>query len=76
MCRWPCLYGECACLRGCMLVCECVCLYGGCVACVCVSDHVCIVIVCVCVGVCMFVNVRACMVGVLCLYVSPVVFVL
>ena len=69
MCILPCLSGDCACLPECIHVCECVCLYGGCVAFVCASGHVCIVIVCACVGVFMFVPVCACMVIVLCLYV-------
>ena len=40
-----------------------------------VSGNVCMVIVNVCMGVCMFVNVCACMVAVLCLYVFLVMFV-
>ena len=75
MCLWPCLYGDCVCLRVCMHVCECVCLYCGCVVFVCVPGHVCMVIVDVYVGVCMFVNVCAYMVTVLCLYVSLTMFV-
>ena len=59
MCLWPCLYGNCECLRVCINVCECVRLYGDCVVFVCVSGHVYIAIVCVCIGVCMFVNVCA-----------------
>ena len=46
------------------------CVYCGCVVFVCVSGNGCIVIVGVCFGVCMFVDVCACMVNVLCLYVS------
>ena len=72
---WSCVYGDCVCLRGYMHICECVCLYGACVVFVFVSGHVCIVIVGVCVGVCMFVNMCACMVLVLCLYVSLPMFV-
>ena len=77
MCLWPCLYGDCVCLRRCVYVCDCVCLYCGCVVFVCVSGNVCIMIVGVCVGVCMLVNVCvcACMVVVLCLYVSLAMFV-
>ena len=70
MCLWRCLYGGCWCLRLCMHVCECACLYGVCVVLVCVSCHVCILIVCVFACVCMFVRVCACVVFVLCLYVS------
>ena len=43
----------------------CVCLNGDCVVFVCVSGKVCIVIVRVCVRVCMFVDVCACLVDVL-----------
>ena len=50
-----------------MHVCECACLNCDCVVFVNVSGHVCVVSVGVCVGVCMFVNVCACMVIVLCL---------
>ena len=60
--------------HGCPNVCECVCLYGDCVVFVCVSGHVCMVIVGVCMGVCMLVNVCACMVVVLCLYVCLAMF--
>ena len=63
------LYRDCGCLPECMYVCECVCLYGGCAVFVCVSGHVCMVIVGVCMGVCMFADVRACMVIVLRLHV-------
>ena len=42
---------------------------------VCVSGHVCIVVVGVCVGVCMFVNVCACKLIVLWLYASLAIFV-
>ena len=59
------------CLRACVHVCDCECLYGGCVVFVCVSGHVRMVIVCVYVCVLMFENVCACVVFVLCLYVSP-----
>ena len=45
------------------------CLYCGCVVFVCVFGHVCMVIVYVCVGVCICVNVCDGMVVVLCLYV-------
>ena len=55
--------------------CECVCLHGGCDAFVCASGHVCMVIVCDCIGVCMFVIECAHMVVVLCLYVSLAMFV-
>ena len=72
---WPCLYGDCGCLRSCIHVCQCVRLYCDVVVFVCVSGDVCMVIVCVCVGVCMFVNVCACMVVVMCLYVSLAMFV-
>ena len=63
------------CGRGCMHVCVCVCLYGDRVVFAFASGHVCMVIVGVCVGVCMLVNVCGCMVIVLCLYVSPAMFV-
>ena len=43
---------------------------------VCASGHVCMVILRICVGVCTFVVVNACMVIVLCLYVSLAMFVL
>ena len=76
VCVWPCVYGDCGCLRGRMHVCWCVRLYGDCVVFVCVSCHVCMVIVGVRVNVCMCVNVCACMVIVLCLYVSLAMFVL
>ena len=72
---WPCSYGNCVCLRGCIHVCGCVCLHCGCVVFVCVSGNVCMVFVRVCVGVCMFVDVSACMVIVLCLHVSLATFV-
>ena len=49
---------------------ECVCAYYDVAAFVCVSCHVCMVIVRVCEGAYMFVNVCACIVVVLCLYVS------
>ena len=58
-----------------MHACECVSLYGDCVVFLCVSGHVCIVIVCDCLGVCMFVSVCVCIVIVLCLYVSLANFV-
>ena len=67
----PCLYGGCKCLRVCMDVV----LYGGCVVFVCVSGHVCMVIVGVCLGICMFVDVCGCMVIVLRLYVYLAMFV-
>ena len=73
---WPCLYGDCGCLRGCVHVCECMCLYGECIVFVCVSGHVCMMIVVVCMCACMFVNVCACTVVELCLYVSLAIFVL
>ena len=60
----------------CMFVRVRVCLYGGCVVFVCVSSHVFMVIVGVCIVVCMFVNVYACMVIVWCLYVFLAMFVL
>ena len=75
MCLRPCLYGDCVYLPDCMHVCACVRLCGDCVVCVCVSGYVCMVVVGVCEGVCMFVNVRVCMVIVLCLYVSLAMFV-
>ena len=59
-----------------MHVCECEYLYGDCVVFVCVSGHVCMVIACVCMGVCMFGNACACMVIVLRLCVYPAMFVL
>ena len=73
---WQCLYGDCGCLRRCMHVSECMWLCGGCVVLVCVSGHNCMVIVCVCMSVCMFVDVCACMAVVLCLYVSLAMCVL
>ena len=76
MCLLPCLYGDCVCLHVCMHVCECVWLYGDCVVFVLVSGNVCMVIVNVYVCVYMFVNVCACMVVVLRLYVSLAMFVL
>ena len=48
----------------------CVCLYVGRDVFVCVSGYICMEIVSVCVGECMFANVCACMVFVLCVYVS------
>ena len=53
-----------------MHVCECVCLYSDFDVFVCVSGHVCMLIVGVCLNVYMFVSVCACVVVVLCLYVS------
>ena len=67
MCLWPCLYGDCVCLRGRMQVCDCACVYCDCIVFVCVSGHVCMVIVGGCVVACMFVSV--------CLYCECVVFV-
>ena len=49
----------------------CVRLYGDCVVLVCATGHVYMVTVCVCMGVCMFVQVCACMVVAL----SPVMLV-
>ena len=46
------------------------------VLCLCVSFAMFEWCLCVYVGVCMFVDVCACMVAVLCLYVSPAMFVL
>ena len=54
----------------------CVCLCGGYVVFVCVSGKVYIMIVCVCLIVCMFVDMCACMLIVLCLYASLSMFVL
>ena len=65
----------CVCLRDCMHVCECARLYGECVVFARVSDNICMVIVCVSLGVRMFVNVCVCIGIVLCLYVSLVMFV-
>ena len=62
-------------IANCIDVCECVCLYGVCVVFVCVSGNACILIVGVFPGVCMFVSACACMVIVLCLYVSLAMFV-
>ena len=53
----------------------CVRLYDDCVVFACVSGHVCMLIVCACVGVSTFVNVCACMVVELCLYASPAMFI-
>ena len=57
ICVWPCLYVDCGCLHLCMHVSECVCLYGDCVVFVCISGHVYMVIVGVCVGACIVINV-------------------
>ena len=89
VCDCACLYGDrvvfvcvpgdvymvIVCVRGSMHVCECVCSYGGCVVFVNISGNVFMVILGLCVGVCMFANVCACMVVVLCSYVSLVMFV-
>ena len=69
------LYGDCVTLRNCLHVCECVTLSCGCVVFVCVFGHVCMVIVAVCINVCTFVAVCACMANVLCLYVFLVMIV-
>ena len=58
-----------------MHVCECVCMYCDCVVFVCVSGNCCMVVVGVCVGVCMFVEVCAYIVIVLCWYVPLVMYV-
>ena len=50
------------------------CLHGDCFVFVCVFGNVCVVIVGVCMGVCMFVAVCACVVVILCLYVSLAMF--
>ena len=63
------------CLRVCMHVCGCVRLYCDCGAFVCVFNHVCMVIVRVCMDTCMSLNVCACMVVVLLVYVFLAMFV-
>ena len=63
----PCLYGDCVCAWLHAYVWMCVCLYCDSVVFACVSGHVCMVVVCVCLGVCVFVNVCVCVVIVLCL---------
>ena len=68
---WSCLYKDCVCLRGAYMfvdVCVCVCLYCD-VVFIRESGHVCMVIVYVCVGACMFVSVCVYIVVVLYLYV-------
>ena len=70
---WPCVYSNCVCLHERMHVYGCV-LYGECVVFVCLWP--CLYCDCVCLhGVCMFVNVCACLVVVLCLHVSSAMFV-